>query len=779
MRPLPTSRALLLLTLLGGGTSAQSTPAPAAQEQAPPPKGKVLFERHEPAPSDTSSEPASPAPATTPTNPDGGKAGVSSSNRRLRTTLRRRTPVEATEPAPAPEVPAESPVPAAESSSSSSSSSSSDETSDSGNTAIVLTPADTEAAAKVTDGERMAVSVAATDLDLHLNAHTGKAEVRAQLLVRNNAAEPLAGIPLRISGALRWESVRLAGAAEPLQQHRLHDDLDHTGVANELIVPLPHPLAQGETVSLDLYYSGNLVASTQRLLTLGAPAGRAALTDWDTVTDTFTGLRGMGSVLWYPTAGTPRFLRDGSAVTEAVEKSRAANAGSRFHLRLTLEYTGARPDAAFFCGERQPLTSLGPDPAVSGGIATAEWTRASLGLHTPSLFIAEGAPQEVADGLLRVVTDRADTAAAAGEAAARIRPMLAEWLGAAPQHPLDVLDLPIPGATGFADGSLLVAPLTTAPVAALAPSLVQPLASAWLPADIAAPWLRDGLPTFLQAVWVERTAGRATALAGLAASFRTLQTQAAPPESSSSSSSQPVQALATFGPSLATCTDPLCTRFKAAYVFEMLRGMLGDSALQQAISGWAVKAAQTPQGSSSIETASLEDLLQQVAGTRKLDWFFKSWVDQDQGLPELRIVTVAPRRVERASPINYLPQARKPVAGPIGAEPVAPTDPRDMSERDAAAFAAANGDASGPAPGSWLVAVEVQNTGSTEAEVPVTVRSGGLTNTLPLRVPGHGRATIRVPFEADPQEVLVNDGSVPETNESTHRRSIGSLPTAP
>jgi hypothetical protein len=72
--------------------------------------------------------------------------------------------------------------------------------------------------------------------------------------------------------------------------------------------------------------------------------------------------------------------------------------------------------------------------------------------------------------------------------------------------------------------------------------------------------------------------------------------------------------------------------------------------------------------------------------------------------------------------------------------------------------------------------VEVKNIGGTDAEVPVTVRAGGLTNTLPLRVPAHGRATIRVPFEADPQEVFVNDGSVPETKTTTHRRSILSLP---
>ncbi|MGI4853132.1 MAG: hypothetical protein ACRYF4_03670, partial [Janthinobacterium lividum] len=245
-----------------------------------------------------------------------------------------------------------------------------------------------------------------------------------------------------------------------------------------------------------------------------------------------------------------------------------------------------------------------------------------------------------------------------------------------------------------------------------------------------------------------------------------------------SSSSQPQAVAPAAADPVATCNDPLCARSKAAYVFEMLRTMLGDSGLQQAISGWTVQQSQTPGRSAAEETAGMEKILQQVAGKRDLHWFFANWIDADHGLPDLRIVLVAPRRAERSTPVLSLPQARRPVAGPIGAEPVAPTDIRDMNEHDAQALAAANGGGAGPAPGSWLVAVEVQNNGSADAEVPVTVRSGSLTNTLPLRIAAHSRATVRVPFEADPAEVLVNDGSVPEVDTSTHRKSIGSLPAA-
>lgn len=415
------------------------------------------------------------------------------------------------------------------------------------------------------------------------------------------------------------------------------------------------------------------------------------------------------------------------------------------------------------------------------GVVTASWNRKILGPHTPSLFIGQGEPHTAANGLLRVVTDRADTVAALGEAATRLRPMMSEWLGAAPLSSIDVLDLPIPGAAGFSDGTLLVAHLGTAPAAALAATLVQPVAAAWMPPNLEAAWLREGIPTFLQTVWTERSQGRAVALRGLAANAAGLQAQAAPvaePVSSSSQDAFTTQAV----PALAACADPACARDRAAYVFEMLRGMLGDGGLQQAISGWRQRLAPsngqgqaadaTSLHASATETKDMEEMLQQVAGKRDLGWFFRSWIDTGHTLPDLSIVTIAPRRVERNAPIDYLP-ARKAVGGPIGAEPVPQVgDPTYEAERKPIT----PGDRIAPAIGSWLVAVEVQNAGDADAEVPVTVRAGDLMNTLPLRVPAHGRATIRVPFEADPQEVVVNDGSVPELRATTHRRTITSLP---
>lgn len=616
---------------------------------------------------------------------------------------------------------------------------------------ITVTEADLASSAKISAVARQAVRISARDLDLHLNNATGEAEIRAQISVTNAGNDALTVVPLRISGALHWESARLAdsGSALPLEQHHLRDDLDHTGVSTELALPVS--LAAGATVKLDLFYGGTFTANQSRLLALHAPNAVAVRTDWDTVTPAFTGLRGLGNVEWYPVSGPVALLTDGSAVPSVVEQNRTQEANSSMHLRLTLQHDGPAPDAAFLLGMRQTFA-----PAADG-FSTAEWSVPRLGSHTPSLFITSSAPQAAAGGLVRVVTEQADRAASIGEAAGRLRPLLEQWLGPRPARSLDVIDLPIPNAAGFSDGVLLVAPLRTAEPAALAPSLVVPLANAWLPADLSAAWLRDGIPAFLQALWAERSVGRVAALNGLAA-----QANTSPPPSTSSSSSDVPVVQAPLTP-LADCSDAACARVRSAYVLEMLRSTLDDAGLQAVLSGWL--AAQTNSAAdAATETASFERLAQQVAATRKLDWFFANWVHGSGTLPQLAIAAVAPRKIERAqAPADLLPKKPSPVAGPIGAEPVAPPDdPR----------ATWGGGKELPPEGSWLVAVEVQNSGGTDAEVPVTVRNGSLSNTLPLRVPAHGKATIRIPFEAEPDEVDVNDGTVPEAGPTLHRRRI-------
>ncbi len=777
--------ALAAVALLPPNTArAQATPAatpataPATSPQtdaAPSTHGTVLFERHADPAADASQQ-ADPAPATPPA------PGTSSSIRRRHASpgLQTRKPTGDATPA----APASTDAPPVHASST--------ETTVPGAEAAEASTHDDFPL--VSAAERAAPQLLDTDLDLHLDLRTGDTSARAKLRVRNSSAGPLQSLLLQISGSLQWQAVRLVASdgtstALPLRQHLLPTDADHTGAASEVLLTLAQPLAPGATLSLDAFYTGKLGSSAERLIRLGAPADRAALTDWDTISDTFVGLRGFGNVLWMPAAAPVVSLGSPADFAAAVDEQRRRHMEAHASLRLTIETDGPPPRTAFFMGMPQPLAAVGaqPTPASSsshgatsssstsssssevsssssdapstgdqedGGaeqasrLYTAAWPAATPESQLPSLFITAAANLDEAASPVQISTDRTDVAEAYDAAAARVQPLLQEWLGPRPARPLRIVDLPLQGAQPFAAGDLLVAPLHAQDAKLLAPSLVYPMSSAWLPASLA-PWLSEGLPEFLRLLYTERTEGRDSALVDLAASGDALARNEALP--------------AQDAPALTACVDATCARTKSAYVFSMLRQIAGEDALKQALTGWL--------GSRDAHTGSdattIERLLETASG-KKLDWFFADWVNRDAGLPDLVIVNVAPRQIERGTVFNNVPSQRRPVGGPIGDLPE--PKPGDPTQPEQGTTASRN--QIGPRDGSWLIAVEVQNNGGAVAEVPVTVRSGGLQNTLPLRIAADGRATIRVPFETAPDEVWVNDGATPEQRSNTHHRTL-------
>jgi aminopeptidase N len=125
------------------------------------------------------------------------------------------------------------------------------------------------------------------------------------------------------------------------------------------------------------------------------------------------------------------------------------------------------------------------------------------------------------------------------------------------------------------------------------------------------------------------------------------------------------------------------------------------------------------------QAEAFEALLEKTSG-KDLAWFFNDWVLHDRGLPALSIVDVVPRQL------------------PAGAG-------HDQG---------------------WLVAVTVHNAGAAAAEVPLIVRSGELSVTRRIRVPGLSNATERVVLQSAPTDVTVNDGSTPESGPSVHTRTV-------
>ena len=608
---------------------------------------------------------------------------------------------------------------------------------------------DANAKVDLTDADRSALRITSYDLDARLDpAHHGLS-TRAQLTVRNGDATPLKQLALQISSTLHWDSATLIGGAArtrlALSQHLLDTDADHTGAESEAILPLPEPLAPGASVSLDLFYSGTIARNAGRLARLGADARAQQSTDWDEISTTFTGLRGFGNVLWYPVASPQLFLSEGNALFGAVGASRLAEQATSVRLRLSIDYTGSAPAAAYFCGQRRTFKAVADDPDApadtGSGVARAEFPAAPLGFRTPSLFVLDlpetfpadtdagvsssssssstaaapgpSQPQFTAapDAPPFLAVESSDSGATASFSAGadRVAPLVREWLGVRPLSALTAIDH---NGQPFQDGPLLMGPLAVLGTSPQSSALIQSLTHAWV--QTGQPWMDDGLAQFFALLWTERQNGRAAANAELGELVRPV-TLAEPDPSASG----PMPT----GQPLIHASDELFYRRKAAAVWWMLRGIAGEGNLHQALGAWRTQPAST--ASPAEQATAFEHLLEKISH-KDLAWFFNDWVLRDRGLPDLSITAV-----EAAQ------------------QPVTPGHPS-----------------------GWVVAVTVRNEGGAVADVPVAVHSGANRIENRMRIPGQSTTTQRVLVETAPTSVEVNDGSTPEIAASIHTRQV-------
>lgn len=586
-----------------------------------------------------------------------------------------------------------------------------------GETAEQATPtmeAKAPATAATTAGvpERQAVTFTAYDLDVHLQPGAGQIAVRALVTVRNDSRQMLKRIPLAISATLNWERIRVSNHAVEFPVATVNSDVDHTGQLHEALVPLAQPLPPGESQQLDISYAGAIPVSAERLTAIGTPAEAALRTDWDRISADFTGLRGFGNVLWYPTAAAPVLLGDGARLFDAMGEQRLRMAGAKFHLRLTVEYArGQAPTVAVVNGQAIELTgvesSSQPTPPEVDGVARGEFAERALGFELPSLFVAGRRPLKGANLTTWAREEDQADAELWNEAAQAVTPFLQGWLGQKPRAELTVLDLPEAGDQPFESGALLVAPLHVTDGRQLNGVLAHALTHAWMESPRA--WLSEGVAHFMGTLWMEHARGREAALGALEAGRTALAL--AEPESPGEGTGQP----------LAQAISPVYYRTKAAYVFWMLRDIVGDQALSAALRGYDPAADSNRGLGPNSPAGSFEQLLESASLRHDLSWFFADWVNADRGLPELSLAGVYP---------------------------------------------------SAAAAGNWLVAVDVANAGTAQAEVPITVRAGALSVTRRVRIPARGRLTERILIAGAPTEVQLNDGTTPETTSSLHRMKI-------
>ncbi|HYE26608.1 MAG TPA: hypothetical protein VEG32_15555, partial [Clostridia bacterium] len=394
---------------------------------------------------------------------------------------------------------------------------------------------------------------------------------------------------------------------------------------------------------------------------------------WDQIGPGFTAVRGLGYVAWYPVSIEAASLSNGTEVFDAIARWKQRHTASAMDLRIA--------------GVPGTRTVLKPGADASFVIADL----VELPRENAVLLHVAGHTQLARDYAL--ATERALNTTT-------------EWFGA-PKQKLTIVELTNPDALPYDSGTFLFTPLKQTPSVALEVALARVAARASI--DSPRPWIREGLATFAQALVRERQQGRRTALAYLNQFVNALAAAEAQPSRTGEASSKHV------AQSLVTSNDELFYRTKAAFVWWMLRDMLGAGALKTAIANY--------RAADDREPAYMQRLLE-AASKRNLEEFFDSWVYRDRGLPDLRVDTANVRQT--------LPASEK-------------------------------------SPAAYVAAITVENGGDVWTEVPVVVRGPSGERSARIAVAPKSKAVARIGLPETPTSVVVNDGSVPEPEVSNNR----------
>jgi hypothetical protein len=78
--------------------------------------------------------------------------------------------------------------------------------------------------------------------------------------------------------------------------------------------------------------------------------------------------------------------------------------------------------------------------------------------------------------------------------------------------------------------------------------------------------------------------------------------------------------------------------------------------------------------------------------------------------------------------------------------------------------------------GQTLLAIDLANDGYAAVEVPLTVTAGGSSVTERVQIPGHTKITHRMLVTGPATEIDLNDGSVPEVQDSVHKKILTNVP---
>jgi hypothetical protein len=546
--------------------------------------------------------------------------------------------------------------------------------------------------------DREAFTFTKYDLDVTLEPEQQRLSVRGSLTLRNDSKTPQKNAALQISSSLTWRSIQADGKPLQFVSQPYTSDIDHTGELSEAIVTLPTELGAGKSVELIVGYEGTITLDATRLTRIGMPKESAVHTDWDQISRLSSAVRGAGNVVWYPVAMDSANLSDEGSLFEILGRSKVRESNAAMHIKLNSLFTNEGKPPLLLCGA-EGIRHI--DFAGRPGQVFAECDFSPLGFQTPSFVMADYAFLDAPQLQIFYREEHEDRAEKFAQATAAAAPFVNEWVGAI-RRKVVVAELFDAGASPFESGLMLLTPLGDTDPKLLQIAMVHELTHAAFASE--RPWISEGLAHFIQAAYREHQQNREAALDFLG--LHRAAVMDAEKASSSKSKDAPEE------PLISTAIDAFY-RSKAAYVWWMLRDMLGEEALKKALANYRPDQDQ--------DTTYLQHLLEAQA-KHDLGWFFDDWVYHDRGLPDFRVESAFPRK---ASQDNY------------------------------------------------LVTVTVENLGSAGAEVPLRIQFDGGEMTQRVEVRGKGKATVRVATPKAPKQVVVNDGSVPESDLTNNASKVG------
>src|SRR5206468_6184019 len=112
-------------------------------------------------------------------------------------------------------------------------------------------------------------------------------------------------------------------------------DIDHTGALSEALVTLPKEVPPKGMLEVEIGYEGIIPLDATRLTRIGMPADVARHSDWDQIGKSFTAVRGIGYVAWYPVATESANLSEANSVFETVARWKAREVEAQIRIKLS------------------------------------------------------------------------------------------------------------------------------------------------------------------------------------------------------------------------------------------------------------------------------------------------------------------------------------------------------------------------------------------------------------------------------------------------------------